>query len=202
MKYISLFLSLFVTTNMGAQIIKNKESAILEVHYIKTTVTDTLKYRSYSDLMTLRVGKTSAMFYPTKRMWADSLLQSNYALYEKLHREMNPVGQTEYKPIGGIEREFLFRNINDGETMVYRKIAGDAYSYTELTDHPVWELASETKEIMGYICQLATCNYRGRIWKVWFSPDIPINEGPWKLFGLPGLVLEANDEKIIIRIKR
>lgn len=118
MKYISLFLSLFVTTNMGAQIIKNKESAILEVHYIKTTVTDTLKYRSYSDLMTLRVGKTSAMFYPTKRMWADSLLQSNYALYEKLHREMNPVGQTEYKPIGGIEREFLFRNINDGETMV------------------------------------------------------------------------------------
>lgn len=92
MKYISLFLSLFVTTNMGAQIIKNKESAILEVHYIKTTVTDTLKYRSYSDLMTLRVGKTSAMFYPTKRMWADSLLQSNYALYEKLHREMNPVG--------------------------------------------------------------------------------------------------------------
>ena len=103
---------------------------------------------------------------------------------------MNPVGQTEYKPIGGIEREFLFRNINDGETMVYRKIAGDAYSYTELTDHPVWELASETKEIMGYICQLATCNYRGRIWKVWFSPDIPINEGPWKLFGLPGLVLD------------
>lgn len=71
MKYICLFLSLFVTTNMGAQIIKNKESAILEVHYIKTTVTDTLKYRSYSDLMTLRVGKTSAMFYPTKRIFAN-----------------------------------------------------------------------------------------------------------------------------------
>lgn len=195
MKYISLLLSLFVTSNMVAQIIKNKEAAILEVHYIKTTVTDTLKYRSYSDLMTLRVGKTSAMFYPTKRMWADSLLQTNYALYEKLHREMNPVGQSEYKPIGGIEREFLFRNINDGETMVYRKIAGDAYSYIEHTEHPVWELASETKEIIGYICQLATCNYRGRVWKVWFTPDIPINEGPWKLFGLPGLVLEANDEK-------
>ena len=195
MKYISLFLSLFVTLNMVAQIIENKESAILEVHYVKTTVADTLKNRSYSDFMTLRVGKTSAMFYPTKRMWADSLLQTNYALYEKLHREMNPVGQSVYKPIGGIEREFIFRNINDGETMVYRKIAGDAYSYTEQTEHPDWELKLETKEIMGFNCQLATCNYRGRNWSVWFSPDIPVNEGPWKLFGLPGLVLEASDEK-------
>ena len=195
MKYISLFLSLFVTLNVSAQIIENKEPAILEVHYVKTTVADTLKNRSFSDLMTLRVGKTSAMFYQTKRMWADSLLQTNYALYEKLHREMNPVGQSVYKPIGGIEREFIFRNINDGETIVYRKIAGDAYSYTEQTEHPDWELKLETKEIMGFNCQLATCNYRGRIWNVWFSPDIPVNEGPWKLFGLPGLVLEASDEK-------
>ena len=195
MKYISLLLSLLVTLNVAAQIIENKESAILEVHYIKTTVTDTIENRSYSDLMTLRVGKTSAMFYPTKRMWADSLLQTNYALYEKLHREMNPTDQSEYKPIGGIATEFLFRNINDGEPLVYRKIAGDAYSYIEPTDHPAWELTSETKDIMGYNCQLATCNYRGRIWNVWFCPDIPINEGPWKLFGLPGLVLEANDIK-------
>lgn len=178
---------------MAAQIIEDKESAILEVHYIKSTVTDTLTHRSYSDVMTLRVGRNSAMFYPTKRMWADSLLLTNYALYDKLHREVNPTGQTEYKPIGGLEREFLFRNIKDGKTMVYRKIAGDAYSYEEESAHPVWELTTETKEILGYTCQLASCNYRGRIWNVWFSPDIPINEGPWKLFGLPGLVLEAND---------
>lgn len=195
MKYLSLFFLLFVALNMDAQIIEDKEAAILEVHYIKTTVGDTLKNRSYSDLMTLRVGKTATMFYPTKKMWADSLLQTNYALYEKVHREMNPSGQSVYNPVGGIEREFLFRNVNDGETMVCKKISGEAYSYTEITEAPVWELKSETKEIMGYICQLATCDYRGRIWNAWFIPDIPINEGPWKLFGLPGLVLEASDSK-------
>ena len=195
MKYLGLLLSLFLPFNIAAQIIEDKEPAILEVHYMKTTIKDTLVNRSYSDPMTLRVGKTSAMFYPTKRMFADSLLLSNYALYDRLHREMNPTGQSEYKPIGGIEREFLFRNINDDETMVYRKIAGDAYSYTEQTTHPVWELRSDTKEILGYSCQLATCNYRGRVWLVWFTPDIPIMEGPWKLFGLPGLILKANDEK-------
>lgn len=195
MRCLSLCLLSLLTLNVTAQIIKDKEPAILEVHYIKTWVADTLENRSYTDPMTLRIGKTSAMFYPTKMMWADSLLQTDYALYEKLHREMNPPGQSEYKPLGGMEREYLFRNINDGETMVYRKIAGDAYSYTESTEMPTWQIQSETKEVMGYSCQLASCDFRGRTWHAWFSPDIPINEGPWKLFGLPGLVLEAYDSK-------
>ena len=195
MKHLSLFLLLFVTSNAMAQIIKDKEPAILEVHYIKTSVSDTLKNRSDSDPMTLRIGKTSAMFYPTKKMWADSLRRTNFELHEKIYYEMNPPGQVEYKSLGGSEREYLFRNINEGETMVVRIIAGDYYSYTEPTEMPVWQIQSETKEVMGYSCQLATCDFRGRQWYAWFSTDIPINEGPWKLFGLPGLVLEAYDSK-------
>lgn len=196
MKYIFLCLLFLVTSNeIWAQIIEDKEPAILEVHYIKTSVADTLKKQSDSDPMTLRVGKTSAMFYPPKRMWVDSLLQTNFELHEKLYREMNPPGQAEYKPLGGLEREYLFRNINDGETMVYRKMGGEAYSYTEPTEMPVWQILSETKEVLGYSCQLASCDFRGRRWYAWFSTDIPINEGPWKLFGLPGLVLEAWDSK-------
>ena len=108
---------------------------------------------------------------------------------------MNPLGQAEYKPLGGLEREYLFRNINAGETIVARIIAGDHYWYTEPTEMPVWQILSETKELLGYSCQLATCDFRGRTWYAWFSTDIPVNEGPWKLFGLPGLVLEAYDSK-------
>ena len=94
-----------------------------------------------------------------------------------------------------MEREYLFRNINDGETMIYRVIAGEHYSYTEPTEMPIWQIQSETKELLGYSCQLASCDFRGRTWYAWFSTDIPVNEGPWKLFGLPGLVLEAYDSK-------
>ena len=102
MRYVSLFVLLFVTSSVMAQIIEDKEPAILEVHYIKTWVADTLENRSYSEDMTLRVGKTTAMFYPPKRMWVDSLLQTNFELHEKLYREMNPPGQIEYKPLGGL----------------------------------------------------------------------------------------------------
>ena len=152
MRYVSLFVLLFVTSNVMAQIIEDKEPAILEVHYMKTSVADTLENRSDTDPMTLRIGKTSAMFYPPKRMWADSLLQTNFELHEKLYREMNPLGQAEYKPLGGLEREYLFRNINAGETIVARIIAGDHYWYTEPTEMPVWQILSETKELLGYSC--------------------------------------------------
>ena len=53
--------------------------------------------------------------------------------------------------------------------------------------------ADETKEILGYNCQKATCKFRGRNYEVWYSPDIPMNGGLWKFSGLPGLILMAND---------
>ena len=56
-----------------------------------------------------------------------------------------------------------------------------------------WELLNETKNINSFNCQKARGNFRGRTYTVWFTNDIPVNLGPWKLNGLPGLILEATD---------
>lgn len=56
-----------------------------------------------------------------------------------------------------------------------------------------WELFNETKNITSFKCQKARGNFRGRTYTVWFTNDIPVSMGPWKLNGLPGLILEATD---------
>lgn len=50
-------------------------------------------------------------------------------------------------------------------------------------------------ELFGYSCQLATTEYSGRVWNVWFTVDIPVSAGPWKFHGLPGLILRAEDSE-------
>ena len=50
---------------------------------------------------------------------------------------------------------------------------------------------------MGYPCQKATATFRGRDYEAWFTPEIPVNDGPWKFFGLPGLILKVTDAENI-----
>ncbi len=42
--------------------------------------------------------------------------------------------------------------------------------------------------------RLATSDFRGRHWTAWFATDIPVSDEPWKLGGLPGLILKAYDK--------
>ncbi len=56
-----------------------------------------------------------------------------------------------------------------------------------------WKLSKVTKILDGYVCQKATGAFRGRKYTVWFSSQIPLSLGPWKLGGLPGLIFEAAD---------
>ena len=58
--------------------------------------------------------------------------------------------------------------------------------------HPQqWTIESDTCRILNYLCNKATTKFRGREYEVYFAPEIPVNDGPWKLYGLPGLILAA-----------
>lgn len=58
----------------------------------------------------------------------------------------------------------------------------------------VWNLTKETKQIGTYVCYKATTEFRGRNYTAWYSPELSLNLGPWKLNGLPGLIMEAYDQ--------
>ncbi|MCM1067571.1 MAG: GLPGLI family protein [Muribaculaceae bacterium] len=87
---------------------------------------------------------------------------------------------------------YIFRSRATGEMTVYdRSGALDYGVYTEPTDEISWQIADSTKTILGYECTMAEALFHGRRWTAWFTPEVALSEGPWKLTGLPGLILEA-----------
>ena len=62
-----------------------------------------------------------------------------------------------------------------------------------------WKIGIEKKKILDYNCTFATATFRGNTYKVWFTSEIKSNIFPWKLKGLPGVILEFEDESGLIR---
>ncbi len=201
-KFILFVVILFTLAVKGyAQRIELKEPAMFEVLFTKHVVKDTLaevEEHPWPDAqMALRVGRTSAMFYPVLKFFEDSISYYNKDLYWQLFRaNYEEERRTKiWKPLGGREWEYVFKNMPDGKWTVTNYFDMEHRVYEEDIETPVWEITDSVKTILNYECQLAFTDFRGRRWSAWFTPEIPVSEGPWKLSGLPGLILEAHDAK-------
>ena len=89
--------------------------------------------------------------------------------------------------------EIGFRHFNDFKNKVFTS-RDIGFSYVkDRTPKIDWNITSETKAIGKFTANKATAHFRGRDYTAWFTPEIPLPIGPWKLQGLPGLILEAYD---------
>lgn len=88
---------------------------------------------------------------------------------------------------------YVFKSKEDN-TEVFDGNITSMFRYSEPYAPQEWVISDSVKNILGYECVMATADYHGRHWTAWFSPEIPIQDGPWKLTGLPGLILEAGEE--------
>lgn len=87
--------------------------------------------------------------------------------------------------------DYVIKSAQDSMITMYDMLMDEHVYYTEPFSEMVWEIGESTKNVLGYECIQAITDYHGREWIVWFTPDIPIQDGPWKFRGLPGLILEA-----------
>ena len=87
----------------------------------------------------------------------------------------------------------ISRNRNSHDNMNY-ELMNDYFKYPT-QDEMKWKLHAETKIYNQYKLQKATANFGGREWIAWFNAEIPINEGPYKFRGLPGLIFEIADSQ-------
>lgn len=89
--------------------------------------------------------------------------------------------------IGKVVFTDFAKNIQVSREFIGRK----AFIVNDTVVPAIWVLTGETKKMGNYNSQKAKARYYGRDYEVWFTTDIPVAFGPWKLNGLPGLILEA-----------
>lgn len=100
-------------------------------------------------------------------------------------------------------RPLIIKNTKDKRITVeeafYAKTFAVPYSCSQN-----WKIQNNEKAtIFGYKVQKATTQFGGRKWIAWFTTDIPIQDGPYKFYGLPGLILKISDssENYLFEIK-
>ena len=94
-----------------------------------------------------------------------------------------------------------WQNYPQGKTTSVEIIPPYRYLTTERMVETKWKLLAEHDTICGLSCQKAQGNYGGRAWTAWFAESLPTRFGPWRLNGLPGLILRAISEDGIHRFE-
>ena len=172
------------------------DKANLKCLYNYSCVSDLLRPERYvNDEMLLLIGSKYTSFYSQTNFTTDSLRQANPAEFAPgvstvdgvitVIPAKNPLRRRTHSS------EIYLIDRSTGKFQCWDKIGTSLYSYNETIVNPSWIISSDTCSVLGYTCQKATTNYGGREWTAWFAPEIPISEGPWKLRGLPGLILKA-----------
>lgn len=150
----------------------------------------------------LHIDSLQSKFYSPPTEYKDSLLSmpAGEAIFtEMLHEAIRKYSSTKDESVmtNTTYRThlYVFKDNSSNTWSVYDHIFMQGHAhYQEPIEEINWELTDSTKTILGYDCHQARAQFRGREWTVWFTPEIPIQEGPWKLHGLPGLILEASEQ--------
>ena len=182
--------------NPDNKYIKEPEEAILEVVYSRKAITDTTMRdnRYFLDDVILRIGKNKSMFCGEKKIWEDSLLKLDRSAYHAIWKTTYEKDKRAAGFLGGYYGGYVYKDFL-GKICTEKDLFDMGnWKYREELKTPVWIVTDSVKTIIGYECIKATTDFKGRQWIAWFAPEIPVSDGPWKLHGLPGLILEAYDK--------
>ena len=157
---------------------------------------DTLKNELRDDLLILQIGKEVSKCYSYYTFQCDSLRRTpdGAKVWSELFRRAIEKDGI-YGDFPHVRMStYVYKNYPTGQMTITDRISLQDYCYVDSLHTQTWTMGDSTREVLGYTCQQATADFRGRRWTAWFATDIPISDGPWKLGGLPGLILEAYDE--------
>lgn len=143
------------------------------------------------DLQMLQVGTDGKSKFFS--IWEE---RSKFVMDSLLNSGMDPMTMIHERKRMGVDNGQsyrVFKNMPETGKLTYTESFMDELYYEEPLPPINWKMEEGDTVIAEYNCQKAVGEWRGRTWTVWYTMDIPVSDGPWKLCGLPGLILKASE---------
>lgn len=152
--------------------------------------------------MVLQVGKRFSKYTAAHIFFSDSVIMENSkepptaAGFKKI---IGIIGGTTIHPFC---KNRIYKNYPEYGQVMLTDYKNKKYLSVVENVNINWEIVPNSDTIfLGYNCKKAKCTFGGRNYIALFTPEIPINDGPYKFFGLPGLILKISDTQNFHRIE-
>ncbi|MDO5665054.1 MAG: GLPGLI family protein [Bacteroidia bacterium] len=204
--------------HLRAQFIDNNQLDVVDfriIYQINQLASKNGKEVIITDTMALDIGNNWSVYYDWNKIRRDSI--EDTAFKNNQHREfsftfdedaLHTRLEAKNEVIGVIDASIgesmqIFKHRKNGDIITFDE--GPLQDFDIFTNFKLsekilplnWEITKDTLTVLNYLCRKATTTFRGRTYNAWFTLDIPIGDGPWKLYGLPGLILKAEDADCI-----
>lgn len=170
------------------------EPATLLGTYRLTYQPDSTDPKTRAETMYLLLGKTLSHFQSRGEQLSDSLLaQTNNLPFtqenlELFSQQLMALPQSRF-------RYAIYKTTAPPRHLYYYDNIGLQHYRYEEPAALTWTIEPATATIVGYACQRATTTFGGRQWEAWFTREVPVGDGPYKFYGLPGLIVKVGDTR-------
>ncbi|MCD9853238.1 GLPGLI family protein [Epilithonimonas sp. JDS] len=142
-----------------------------------------------SELMVLDIDKKGSKYYSEYVFQNDSLMNAHFAKNTATHSDdpfpmSGKEGVITYKILKSYP-DFRINHIMTLDMTLY-----NASQQVKMN----WKILPEKDKIGDWSIQKAETDFAGRHWIAWFSSEIPVQDGPYKFHGLPGLIVKLEDK--------
>ena len=157
------------------------------------------EYKFIPDSTNVDDVKTEMMFLDTtkdgSKYYSYTVFNSDSIMKVDLEKQLAATGSINVKSDmrKGDVRYSVTKTYPDYKINLHRRLGMDAYNISD--DRKInWKILSEKEKIGEWNAQKAEADFAGRKWIAWFSTEIPIQDGPYKFRGLPGLIVKIEDK--------
>ena len=129
------------------------------------------------------------------QFFSDTVAKSDITMKKDMEYQLKTTGQIKINTDlqKGLVRYQVSKTYPNFKVFLHTRLGTDRYKVEE--DRSLdWKINNEKSVIGEWNVQKAELDFAGRKWTAWFTTDIPIQDGPYKFHGLPGLIVKIEDE--------